>query len=108
MKRLLQLMLALAAIPSFSRVDVLWIIPLLSGGTSFLHSWMLKKKQPQTNNEQVAGMSGMMTWLMPIMSAYIAFVVPAGLGFYWIISNILMIIQEPLIDLYLEKKEGKK
>ncbi|MBQ3055699.1 MAG: YidC/Oxa1 family membrane protein insertase [Oscillospiraceae bacterium] len=98
----------LAAIPSWSKVDMLWIIPLLSGGTSFIHSWMLKKKQPQTNNEQAAGMTGMMTWLMPIMSAYIAFVVPAGLGFYWIISNILMIAQEPLMDWYLEKKEGAK
>lgn len=98
----------LAAIPSFAKVDILWIIPLLSGGTSFFHSWLLKKKTPQAGNEQAANMSGMMTWMMPLMSAYIAFVVPAGLGFYWIISNILMIIQEPLIDLYLEKKEGTK
>ncbi len=99
--------LNLAAVPSFSRVDVLWLIPLLSGLTSFGYSWMMKKKQPKVNNEQAESMNGMMTYMMPIMSAYIAFIVPAGLGFYWIISNILMALQEPLMELYLKKQETK-
>lgn len=97
----------LASVPSFSRVDVLWLIPLLSGLTSFGYSWMMKKKQPQVNNDQAAGMNGMMTYMMPLMSAYIAFIVPAGLGFYWIISNILMAAQEPLLDLYIKKQQAK-
>lgn len=99
--------LNLAAVPSFSRVDVLWLIPLLSGLTSFGYSWMMKRKQPKVNNEQAESMNGMMTYMMPIMSAYIAFIVPAGLGFYWIISNILMAAQEPLMELYLKKQETK-
>lgn len=97
----------LASVPSFSRIDILWVIPLLSGLTSFGYSWMMKRKQPQVSGDQAAGMNGMMTYMMPLMSAYIAFIVPAGLGFYWIISNILMAAQEPLLDLYFKKQQAK-
>lgn len=95
----------LAAVPSFSRLDALWLIPILSGLTSYAYSWMMKKKQPPMNNDQAAGMNGMMTYMMPLMSAYIAFIVPAGLGLYWIFNNILMFAQEPLLDLYIKKQE---
>lgn len=97
----------LAAVPSFSRLDVLWLIPILSGLTSYAYSWMMKKKQPQMSGDQAAGMNGMMTYMMPLMSAYIAFIVPAGLGLYWIFNNILMFVQEPLLDLYLKKQAEK-
>ncbi|MBE6915262.1 MAG: YidC/Oxa1 family membrane protein insertase [Ruminococcaceae bacterium] len=95
----------LAAVPSFARLDALWLIPLLSGLTSYAYSWMMKKKQPQMSGDQAAGMNGMMTYMMPLMSAYIAFIVPAGLGLYWIFNNILMFAQEPLLDLYIKKQE---
>ena len=97
----------LASVPSFARVDVLWVIPLLSGLTSFGYSWIMKRKQPQMSGDQASGANGMMTYMMPLMSAYIAFIVPAGLGFYWIISNILMAVQEPLLDLYFKKQQAK-
>ena len=99
----------LAEVPSFSQFNILWIIPILSGLTSLGYSLIMKQYQPApAAGDQAAGMNKMMTYMMPIMSTYIAFVVPAGLGFYWIISNILMAAQEPLLTKYYQNKEAKK
>ena len=40
----------------------------------------------------------MMSWMMPIMSISIAFVAPLGLALYWLINNILMIIERLIMD----------
>ena len=40
----------------------------------------------------------MMSWMMPIMSISIAFVAPLGLALYWLINNILMIIERLVLD----------
>ena len=50
---------------------------------------------------------GMMNLMMPLMSVYIAFVVPAGLGLYWIISNVLTAVQEPILTAYYKNKAKK-
>ncbi len=97
----------LAAIPDFKYINALWIIPALSGLTSYGYSWLMKKSQGAAAN-QPGGMGGMMNLMMPLMSVYIAFIVPAGLGFYWIISNILSAVQEPLLTVYYKRKQEKE
>ena len=90
--------------------DAWWvlIIPVLSGATSFLLSWLGQKMNPaqQASADQANGGSmKMMLYIMPIMSLWIAFSFPAGLGLYWIISNILGIAQQFLLnDMYNPKK----
>lgn len=96
----------LAATPKFANLDALFLIPVISGVTSWLSGWVMRRGQVQT--EQTQQTNGLMNILMPAMSVYIAFVVPAGLGLYWIISNILSIIQEPLLTVYYNKKAEKK
>ena len=83
------------------------IIPILSGITSFLMSWLSQKKNPA---QQAAGQNGgsmkMMMYIMPLFSLYIAFIVPAGLGLYWLTSNALGIGQLFLLNkIYDPKKE---
>lgn len=97
--------LDLAAIPQLSQISVLWIIPALSGLTSYLYSMVVKKYQPApaADNEQAQTMNGCTTYMMPLMSVYIAFIVPGGLGFYWVVNNILMLAQEPLLNWYYTK-----
>ena len=95
----------LAGVPQFTQVTTLWIIPILSGATSFGYSWIVKRYQgpAAAENQQANMMSGCTTYMMPLMSVYIAFVVPAGLGFYWIINNLLMMAQEPALNWYYTK-----
>lgn len=104
----------LAEVPSVSLINALWIIPALSGATSYLYSWVSRRYQtpPSQQNEQAATTNNMMTIMMPLMSVWIAFIVPAGLGFYWIVNNLLMTAQEPFLQWYYTKykpgKEAKK
>ena len=51
-------------------------------------------------------MSNSMTYMIPIMSISIAFIAPLGLALYWLISNILIIIERLIIDkIYMIKEE---
>lgn len=54
----------------------------------------------EENNEMDAVMqtNKMMSWMMPIMSISIAFIAPLGLALYWLISNILMIIERLVLN----------
>ena len=54
----------------------------------------------EENNEMDAVMqtNKMMSWMMPIMSISIAFIAPLGLALYWLVSNILMIIERLILN----------
>ena len=58
------------------------------------------KTGEEENNEMDAVMetNKMMSWMMPIMSISIAFVAPLGLALYWLINNVLMIIERLILD----------
>lgn len=59
-----------------------------------------ENQEEQKENEMDAVMqtNKMMSWMMPIMSISIAFVAPLGLALYWLISNILMIIERIILN----------
>ena len=99
--------ISLAATPSFKIFNLLWIIPLLSGATSFLYSWVSQKLNSQISggaqNPQATQLNGMMFIMMPAMSLYFGFILPAGLGVYWITNNVLMLVQDVLLTKMLHK-----
>lgn len=57
--------------------------------------------------EQMQAMNKSMTYMMPIMSVMIAIIAPLGLALYWLMSNILMIIERLVINKIMESKEDK-
>ena len=77
------------------------LIPILAGGFQLLMSVYMMKSQPQ---QQGAGsMKGMM-YMMPLMSVYIAFIMPAALGIYWIAQSVFSLIQEVIMTKFFNKK----
>lgn len=58
--------------------------------------------------ESMQAMNKNMTYMMPIMSVFIAFIAPLGLALYWLISNVLMIIEKIIIDKIINHKEEKQ
>lgn len=46
-----------------------------------------------------------MAWFMPIMSVSIAIVAPLGLALYWLVNNILMMIERLVLNKFFEAKE---
>lgn len=114
--------LDLSVTPSFMNFNWLWLIPLLAGVTTFLTSkittWINgndkkkeeeKKPQRVLNPEQKPASNSestmkTMTYIMPLMTTWIAFSFPAALGLYWIISNVVSIGQTLLLNGYYSKK----
>ena len=66
-----------------------------------------KEKQPD-EREMMQQMNNNMTYMMPIMSVMIAIIAPLGLALYWLISNVLMIVERLIIDRFINQKEENK
>ncbi len=75
------------------------LIPVLSGVTAMLSSILMYLRQRKTNPEMAKNPSmGCMTFMSPLMSAYFSYKFSAGVGVYWIISNILTFIQTLILN----------
>lgn len=78
---------------------LLLLIPLLSGFTALLTGLITFIRQKRTNPDMAKNpASGCMTFMMPLMSVYFAFLFPAGIGLYWIFQNILSAIQMLILN----------
>ena len=80
---------------------MLFIIPLVSGGSQFISSYLNRKMTPASPTAEGAGKSMQtMMMLMPLMSVWFGFILPAALGFYWTVGTVCQIGQ----DLWLNKR----
>ena len=73
------------------------LIPILAGLSQFVFSKLTMKTQPQTDAAGGASMKSMM-YMMTLMSVYIAFIMPAALGVYWIAQSVFSLIQEAILN----------
>ena len=81
-----------------TEAKLLVFIPIISGLTSLLTSvltqYRQKKANPNMENQQ---MMGCMMLSMPLMSLWFTFQFPAGMGMYWILSNLLAFFQTLIV-----------
>lgn len=79
---------------------LLVLIPILCYITSALSAWLsMRLNKAVQQGQPGAGMNNMlMVFLMPLMSVWFAFQLPAAVGFYWIISNLFMLVQVILLQ----------
>ena len=88
--------LDLGAIPK-EQFGWLWLIPVLTFVVYFFSMKLTRKLtyQPTTANDPAMGCSNkMMDIVMPLFSVFIAFIVPAVIGIYWIFKSILGVIKQ--------------
>ena len=81
------------------------LIPIVSGALSFWQSKGAMAGNPSAADPTAptARSSRMMMWMMPIMSLWIGFTLPASLGVYWIANSVLMLVQEKVLNKYFKK-----
>jgi YidC/Oxa1 family membrane protein insertase len=67
-------------------------------------------EEQESENEMDAVMqtNKMMSWMMPVMSISIAFVAPLGLALYWLISNVLMILERIMLDKIIKQEDEEE
>ena len=95
--------LDLSGIPNYQKPSVLWIIPILAAGTGLAMSFITQRYTVQ--NAQTQGMTKSLMFMSPAMSLFFTFTFPAGVGLYWIMSNVLGAVQAYVLG---EKYNPKK
>lgn len=98
--------LDLSITPNYKEPGVIWIIPILAFVTAMASSLYMYARQRKQNPEMAKNPSmGCMTFMSPMMSLWFTFMFPAGVGFYWIISNVLSFIQQIILtNIYSPKR----
>ena len=92
----------LTAIPTMA-FNILVLVPILSGATAFLMSWISMRVNP--SSAEMGGSMKVMMYMMPLMSLWFTFAVPVGVGMYWIYSNLVGCVQTVLLNKFWNPKE---
>jgi len=93
----------------FSNLSIvlLILIPVLAVLTTWLSSKYMQGQNKSANsaaNEQAQQMTSSMNIIMPIMTGYFTFILPSGMGLYWIISSVMQFVQQVALNYYFDKK----
>jgi YidC/Oxa1 family membrane protein insertase len=74
------------------------VMGVMAGVLQFIQSKMLlPKKVPGAPKDPSAAISAQMTYLFPIMTVWIAYILPAALPLYWIVTTSFAILQQYLV-----------
>jgi len=84
--------------------NVAWLIPILAGVSQWFSAKLMMSNQPQQDeNSTSAQMMKQMNVMMPLMSVFFCFTFPAAIGIYWVASSVFQIIQQIIVNAYLNK-----
>ena len=100
--------LDMTAIPHW-KDGIIVIVPIMSLITSLgssVVSMLIQKKTNPAVSQQMSNMLLMML-MMPIFSFVIAFRVPAAVGFYWTVSNVVAILQQLFIAKFYPPRKSQ-
>ena len=78
------------------------LIPIVAAALQLVSSMVMTRTNGQTpeQNKQMRTMN----LLMPLMSLWFCFMMPAAMGVYWIVNSVLMTLQEGTLGRYYTKK----
>ena len=90
----------------------LFVLPLVSTGMSYLSMFINRKVQPNVGTSQQAQAQAsnmkMMMIIMPLMSLWIGYIMPAAMCVHWIMNSLTGIIRETGLTLLYKKQMAKE
>ncbi len=86
-------------LPSLSRPDPYYILPLAMGATTF---WQQKISTPPSGGE-VAQQNLLLMVVMPVFLVFISWGLPSGVLLYWFVSNLFYIFQQYMLEIQLRR-----
>jgi len=84
------------------------LIPLLAALTQWINTKLMPQANANSGNDTADNMAQsmkMMNTMMPLMSAFFCFTLPAGMGLYWIAGAVVRSIQQVLINRHIDKMD---
>jgi len=83
------------------------ILPILSAGSMLASQFLMMKTNPATD-EQAIRMQKITMIIFPVMFGVFTTQAPAGVGVYWVMLNLYMIVQHHFIMKYYNNKAAKE
>ncbi len=82
-----------------------YIMAILAGVLTFFQAKMMMVARPKNSNQSdfATTLNKQMVYLMPVMTVFIAWKLPAGLALYWIVITVFGIVQQYFVT---RKKYG--
>ncbi len=116
----------LSQIPNYNIFGAAWkwdwnhigafLIPILTGASQVLSMWLSQRSnnsvitnkdgvqdKEAAQNSQSAQQTKMMMWMMPLMSLWIGFTVPAALSLYWFVGGVVSMIENQIMTNHYRK-----
>lgn len=94
--------------PMSKQYLLLLLVPILAIVTTYISIKFSAGQTPQTSDNEIQNSTqNSMALVSTAMTGFISFSVPAGLGLYWIISNILQIFQQVFMNRFIIKSKEK-
>ena len=81
----------------------LFLIPFISAGLSYLSMKISTASNPAQDAQSQASMQSM-NLMMPLMSIWICFIMPAAMGIYWIANSIFGMIRDYILTKMFKKQ----
>jgi len=81
----------------------LFLIPFISAALSWLTMKVSNMANPQADTQQNAQMKSM-TMMMPLMSVWFCFIMPAAMGVYWIANSVFGMARDYVLTKHYKKK----
>ena len=81
------------------------MIPLLSALTQWINTKLMPKQETNNNDEENVMVSSMKTMnsIMPLMSAFLCYTLPIGMGIYWISGSVIRSIIQIVVNKQIDK-----
>ena len=83
-------------------------IPILSALTQWLNVKLMPQPENANGKENQGSMAQsmkMMNTMMPLMSAFFCFSLPAGMGLYWVAGSVVRSVQQVVINKHIDKMD---
>ena len=81
-------------------------IPVLAAATQFLNTKLMPQAAANDDgNDAMAQSMKSMNTMMPLMSAFFCFTLPAGMGIYWIVSAVVRSVQQFVLNKHFDKMD---
>ena len=87
--------------PEFTKINWLWVIPVLVFFGMFFSQKIMKHftyQPPESADVQNTSGMKLMNVAMPLLSAWICFSVPAAVGCYWFVRNVISVVEKFIIS----------
>ena len=93
------------SMPAAAVIITAILLPVLSGATQMLNIRLNQAVSGQQidKDNPMAGTMKTMNTTMPLLSVFMVFTLPTGIGLYWIVSAVVRTVQQIVINRYLSK-----